>query len=1118
TSYEVESIDYNPPFPSTGGTQTSVNTDDVWSPVIDLPFDFCFFGEVYDSAQVGSNGMLTFDEYVSPGFCPYNLNGLQIPNVNFPVKNAIYGVFQDIDPSINNAFANPDINYQVLGTYPCRALVVSFNEVATWGTNCNSDPNVGAQTSQIVIYEVSNVIEVYVQRRVPCVGTWNGGGVVGIQNEAGTQAYAPPGRNTGAWTALTPEAWRFTPNGTANVEFAWYQGDAFYSADTQIEVCVTDDVTMTARATYTNCNGEEIVKESEVLLSIAEEIVVEDPLDLTACSTSGDVTFDLTESLTDIYEILDPTEYTFLFYSSEAAAIAGGTDNLPESYTTGTSQTIWVRIFENGADCAITKSFDLILTNTAPVFTITPDFSLCEGTTGTITLTSTQPDFSTFPIVWTNGTTTLPDTGSTITVTEGGTYTATVGGTGCTSTASTVVTIVPTPVIDDPADVTACDSYTLPALAAGAYYTGTGGTGELLAADAVITTTQDIYVYAQSGTTPNCVSENVFTVTIVPTPVVVTPGDQQECAVYELPALAVGNYYTQPGGLGTMLIAGDDITVTQTIYVYASNGTAPDNCFDEESFVVTINPGPIADQPVDVTACDSYELPALSADNAYYTEANGQGTLLTAGTAITSTQTIYVYASNAATPDCTDENTFIVTINPTPVVVDIDDVTACNTYTLPALTVGNYWTATGGTGTMLNAGDAVTSTQIIYIYAETATTPNCTDEESFTVTIVPTPVADAPADVTACGSYTLLPLTSGNYFTGAGGTGTALSAGDVISSTQQIYVYIAGVGTCFDENLFTVTIPTPVATTPGDQTACNSYVLPALAAGNYYTAAGGTGTMLSANDTVTTSQTIFVYVQSGTTPNCTAEASFTVTITTTPVIDDPADVTECVSYELPALAGGNYFTGTGGTGTQLSAGQTVSSTQTIYVYASNGGTCVAENSFVVTIVPLADFAIAEGCNGNDYVLEATFDQDPNYNKDNVSFVWTNASGAQLGTGATLTVTQQGQYFVTVTPAGTDCPITRDITVDNTSCMIQKGISPNNDGKNDNFELTGLGVKKLSIFNRYGQEVYSFGNYTNQWYGQGSNGDELPTGTYFYAIERTGGENKTGWIYINREEK
>src|SRR6218665_2738869 len=91
------------------------------------------------------------------------------------------------------------------------------------------------------------------------------------------------------------------------------------------------------------------------------------------------------------------------------------------------------------------------------------------------------------------------------------------------------------------------------------------------------------------------------------------------------------------------------------------------------------------------------------------------------------------------------------------------------------------------------------------------------------------------------------------------------------------------------------------------------------------------------------------------------------------------------------------------------------------------------------------------------------------------------------------------------------------------CKKQKGISPKGvgpgDGKNDNFDLTGHGISKLEIFNRYGTKVYSLNNYTNEWYGQSDKGDELPDGTYYFVKEfKSGGDRKTGCIYINRKKK
>ncbi|ALM47847.1 hypothetical protein AMR72_02400 [Flavobacterium psychrophilum] len=83
------------------------------------------------------------------------------------------------------------------------------------------------------------------------------------------------------------------------------------------------------------------------------------------------------------------------------------------------------------------------------------------------------------------------------------------------------------------------------------------------------------------------------------------------------------------------------------------------------------------------------------------------------------------------------------------------------------------------------------------------------------------------------------------------------------------------------------------------------------------------------------------------------------------------------------------------------------------------------------------------------------------------------------------------------------------------CQIQRGISPNGDDMNDWFDLTGLDVRHLIIYNRYGKDVYSRLGYVKEWGGQDKDGKELPDGTYFYAIEKTDSTMQTGWVYINR---
>ncbi|WP_417366726.1 choice-of-anchor L domain-containing protein [Flavobacterium beibuense] len=253
---------------------------------------------------------------------------------------------------------------------------------------------------------------------------------------------------------------------------------------------------------------------------------------------------------------------------------------------------------------------------------------------------------------------------------------------------------------------------------------------------------------------------------------------------------------------------------------------------------------------------------------------------------------------------------------------------------------------------------------------------------------------------------------------------------------------------------------------------------------------------------------------------CEATQSVYVTVTPVPVADVMENVTSCDMYVLPALsANNNYYTGAGGTGDMLLAGDQITTSQMIYIYAESATAptnCTDETSFEVSIVPTPIISVSQGCEGGIYMLEVALDE--NYTEDTVTIDWTDASGATIGTGLTATATEIGVYTVTVTPVGGDiCSSSFELTVDNVACMIPKGISPNNDGMNDNFDLTGFGVVKIGIFNRYGKEVYSQSTYTDEWYGQDKKGNELPTGTYYYSIELGNGDSKTGWVYINREE-
>lgn len=86
--------------------------------------------------------------------------------------------------------------------------------------------------------------------------------------------------------------------------------------------------------------------------------------------------------------------------------------------------------------------------------------------------------------------------------------------------------------------------------------------------------------------------------------------------------------------------------------------------------------------------------------------------------------------------------------------------------------------------------------------------------------------------------------------------------------------------------------------------------------------------------------------------------------------------------------------------------------------------------------------------------------------------------------------------------------------------IPQGFSPNNDGVNDVFEITGLYERypkfNIKIFSRYGNIVYEGGGTEKYWNGT-SQGNELPTSTYFYVLNLNSSGSKIikGWVYLNR---
>lgn len=724
----------------------------------------------------------------------------------------------------------------------------------------------------------------------------------------------------------------------------------------------------------------------------------------------------------------------------------------------------------------------------------------------------------------------------------------------CFETEDFVITINPEPNINPINNQEVCGNFTFPAitgtdlLGTEAYYTAPNGFGTSYNAGDVINYADfasypiTLYIYDETGTIPNCSDEEQFELTINLSPLINPIANQEECDSFTLPAITgtnlTGNeaYYDGTGGTGNVLNPGDVITSAgvNTFYIYNETNTTP-NCFDEETFDVTINLTPDINPIPNQEECGTYILPAITGNNltgneAYYDGAIGTANVFNSGDAITNggLNTFFIYDETNTTPNCFDQESFDVTINLTPDINPIGNQEECDSYTLPAITGNNltgneaYYDGTNGSGNTLIPGDAITNTgtTTLFIYDETGTAPNCFDEIAFDVTINLTPDINPIANQEECDSYTLAAITGVNltgneaYYEGANGAGATYNAGDAFTTpgTTTLYIYdeTNSNPNCFDETTFEVIINvTPIFTVDyTDPTECalndgtiiiegldpntnydvsytsggatvgpnnltsdgvGTIIIGGLAAGSYSdvtvssngcTAVDNTslnliepnapainagpnqevceGTQVTLNadnpdganiswDNGVTDGTPFTSPVGNTTYTVTAELDgcissdqMIVTVNAQPVINVITDQEECDSYTLPPITGTNltgneaYYDASGGTGNSFNPGYnvTTSGTSTFYIYDETGTTpnCFDETSFdvVINLTPeINTLADQEEC--DSYTLPAITGN--NLTGDEAYYDAVNGGGNAFNPGDVITTAGQNTLYI-----------------------------------------------------------------------------------------------------------
>jgi gliding motility-associated-like protein len=131
-----------------------------------------------------------------------------------------------------------------------------------------------------------------------------------------------------------------------------------------------------------------------------------------------------------------------------------------------------------------------------------------------------------------------------------------------------------------------------------------------------------------------------------------------------------------------------------------------------------------------------------------------------------------------------------------------------------------------------------------------------------------------------------------------------------------------------------------------------------------------------------------------------------------------------------------------------------------------------------------------------------------------SIFWSNGV-----TTADATFNTDGTYSVRVVDAN-NCSAedsTHISVIVVTEFKTNEVLTPNGDGINDLWKVYDLpfyGPVEVSIYNRWGDEIYSSTNYQNTWDAT-YNGEKLPEGTYYYILKTNAGDVMKGSINIIR---
>lgn len=267
-------------------------------------------------------------------------------------------------------------------------------------------------------------------------------------------------------------------------------------------------------------------------------------------------------------------------------------------------------------------------------------------------------------------------------------------------------------------------------------------------------------------------------------------------------------------------------------------------CQSASQEITLINPNaPDINDIQDQVLCGTtYSLPAITGTNlpgnqAYYTGPNGTGSVISIGTVISTTSTIYMYTSTIG--GCIDEESFTVTIHSQPTVTAPASLCVGSTEQLSPSSGGTWVSNNPLIATISSSGLVTGTAEGIASFSFTSTATGCSTTSS-NLNVTANATVDPIPDQIICAGDSLTPIsfsgsaqqynwTNDNTNIGLGALGTGnISGFTAINNTVNNQVATITVtpisGSCnATPTTFTITVkPLPTVNPSADQILCNN--------------------------------------------------------------------------------------------------------------------------------------------------------------------------------------------------------------------------------------------------------------------------------------------------------